>query len=70
MGINIGNNNSIKNSTIAEVEVINNQDSQPRKKSFYEKHPIIVSFLISLLAGAILLFSFWDSVVSFVEGLF
>lgn len=65
--ITIGSNNKIKNSTIAGVMNTNGADTS---KGFYEKHPIFCSVLISLLVGLILLFSFWDRVISFIEGLF
>lgn len=46
MSVNIGDNNKIKNSNIAEkLEV---KEIPNVKKSFYEKHPVICSFLISL----------------------
>ena len=61
MSINIGDNNKIKNANIAERLEIN--DDQSVKKSFYEKHPVICGFLISLVAGIVLLFSFWDSLI-------
>ena len=54
MSINIGDNNKIKNANIAEKLEIN--DDQSVKKSFYEKHPVICGFLISLVAGIVLLF--------------
>lgn len=74
MGIKIGNNNRIDNSTIAET--INGDSSsnppQPRnkKKTFYDKHPALCSFLISLIAGIVLLFSFWSDAVRWIEGWF
>lgn len=70
MGIKIGNNNTIKNSNIAET--INDCSSQNpnNKKTFYEKHPIICGFLISLVAGVVVLFSFWNSIISWIEGWF
>ena len=61
MSINIGDNNKIKNANIAERLEIN--DDQSVKKSFYEKHPVICGFLISLVAGIVLLFSFWDIMI-------
>lgn len=68
MSVNIGNNNKIKNSNIAEnIEV---KDVPTVKKSFYEKHPVICGFLISLVAGIVLLFSFWDKIISLIEGVF
>ena len=70
MGIKIGNNNTIKNSNIAET--INDCSSQNpnNKKTFYEKNPVICGFLISLVAGVVVLFSFWNSIISWIEGWF
>ena len=65
--ITIGSNNKIKNSTIAGIINANGADTS---KGFYEKHPVFCSVLISFLVGLILLFSFWDRVISFIEGLF
>ena len=62
MSINIGDNNKIK-----RLEI---NDDQSVKKSFYEKHPVICGFLISLVAGIVLLFSFWDRIVNLIEGVF
>lgn len=67
--IKIGDNNKIANSTIAgkiEKPAYNNED----KKSFAERHPVLLSLLISLLAGFILLFSFWKHIIDWIEGLF
>ena len=64
----INDNNKIKNANIAERLEIN--DDQSVKKSFYEKHPVICGFLISLVAGIVLLFSFWDRIVNLIEGVF
>lgn len=65
--ITIGSNNKIKNSTIAGIINTNGADTS---KGFYEKHPVLCSVLISFLVGLILLFSFWDQVISFIEELF
>ena len=65
--ITIGNNNKISNSTIAN----NLKGGETSKnKGFYEKHPVICGFLISLVAGIVLLFSFWNQIIAFIEGLF
>ena len=67
--IKIGDNNKIANATIAgkiEKSAYNNED----KKSFAERHPVLLSLLISLLAGFILLFSFWKDIIDWIEGLF
>ena len=64
MGIFIGDNNKIKNSTFAE-EIRN----ETPKKSFVEKHSVMVSMITSLIVEVILLFSFWDDIISWIEGL-
>lgn len=65
MSVNIGNGNKINNSTIAEH--ITNSESPKKKEGFFNRHPVISSFLISLAAGIVLLFSFWDNIVKWIE---
>lgn len=65
--ITIGNNNKIKNSTITGMK---DTDRTNEKKGFYEKHPVLCSFLISLVAGIVLLFSFWDQIIFYIEKIF
>jgi len=67
MSIKIGNKNKIKNSSIGHQF---NATTPPEKKSFAERHPIIISFLVSLVVGFILLFSFWKPIVEWIENLF
>ena len=62
MSIHIGENNIIKNS-------IFNGDER-KKKKWVEKHPVFFSILCSFLVGVILLFSFWQDIVSWLEGIF
>lgn len=69
MSIKIGDKNKIKKSTIGHKYGATNEVSN-KKKGFLNRHPFIVSFLISLLAGFILLFSFWEDVVLWIENLF
>lgn len=64
--INIGDGNKIKGSTIAN-KVVNTSEN---KKTFYEKHPVVCGFLVSLIAGVVALFSFWSEIVKFIEGVF
>ena len=66
--ISIGNNNKIKNLN-ASVNGFNSNNSDNKRKTFYEKHPAICAFLISLAAGLVLLFSFWSKIIDFIEGL-
>lgn len=67
--INIGNNNKIKNLN-ASVNGCDFDSKDTKAKTFYEKHPVICGFLISLAAGLVLLFSFWSKIIDFIEGLF
>lgn len=70
MGINIGNNNTIKNSNIVETVNGTSSPNSNNVKSFYERHPVICSFLISLIAGVVVLFSFWNNIIKWIEGWF
>lgn len=67
MGIRIGNNNKIKNSVIAEKSTIT---EKKEKQNFFQKHPIISGVIVSVLAGVILMFSFWQDFIKFIEKLF
>lgn len=66
MNIKIGNNNKITNSTIAKNIKVN----QKEDKSFIGKHPVITNSLISLVVGLMLMFSFWNNFIEWMEGLF
>lgn len=66
MSINIGDNNKINNSVIAE----NCSDKViVDKKNFFQKHPIICGIFITIIAGFILTFSFWEKIRLFFEDL-
>lgn len=69
--VKIGNGNKISNSNIAG-NIENHSDSAPSdvKKTFYKKHPVICGFLVSLVAGIVLLFPFWSNIVKLIEGVF
>lgn len=64
--IQIGNGNSFRDTTIA-THVHKTDSSQ---KTFWEKHPILVGVIGAVIAGVILMFSFWDKLVVLVEGVF
>lgn len=72
MGIKIGNNNKISKSIIANTINQNTQQSPKSSKGWYERHPImggvIVSVVAGVITGVILLFSFWNDIVRYVEG--
>ncbi|MCQ2011177.1 hypothetical protein NOM01_14405 [Sporolactobacillus sp. STSJ-5] len=72
MSIRIGNKNKIKNSTIGnQFNVVTEKSNEPvENKKFAEKHPIVISFFISIITGVILLFSFWKTIVTTIESLF
>ena len=62
MGITIGDSNFISNSNI------NDEKMQPQKKNWVERHPVIISALISFVVGFLLLFSFWEDLITYLEG--
>lgn len=64
MSINIGNNNKIKNSNICENGIV-----PESKKTFAEKHPIFIGLMCSFIIGLLLMFSFWEDIILFLEGL-
>lgn len=69
--VRIGDGNKISSSTIAgKIENHSDVSTSSTKKSFYEKHPIICGFLISLVVGIVLLFSFWSNIIDVIEGVF
>ena len=69
--VKIGDHNKISNSIIAGKIEAEEGSTQPIcKRSFFDRHPIICAFLISLVAGIVLLFSFWEKIIVFLEGLF
>ncbi|MCG7377405.1 hypothetical protein MH215_10395 [Paenibacillus sp. ACRSA] len=73
MKIKIGDNNKIKNSSIGHQININtdeNSKNNHRANSFAQRHPILLSIIISMATGIFLLFSFWKYVIDFIEGLF
>lgn len=70
MSIKIGNNNKIIDSNICDNIKIDSSTKDIKsnsKKNFYEEHPIICGLLISLAAGFILLFSFWNNIIDWIE---
>jgi hypothetical protein len=70
MSIKIGNKNKIKNSSIGHTFNSTNKDYiLSSKKSFVTKHPILISFFVSVISGLILLFSFWKDVINWIERL-
>ena len=64
--INIGDGNTIIGSSIGNEKI----NSLENRKTFYERHPVICGFLISLVAGIVLLFSFWGKIIDLFEGIF
>lgn len=67
--ITIGNNNTIKNSIISSGPVQMEPTSSARK-TFVERHPVLITTIVSLGVGILLMFSFWDHIISFIENLF
>lgn len=70
LSIKIGDKNKIKKSTIGHNYRASDNNNSNGDKSFVSRHPIIVSILTSLLVGFILLFSFWEHTITWIEDLF
>lgn len=66
--IKIGDNNRIKGSFIGTQNI--EGVSESNKKSFTDKHSILISIIISFVFGFLFLFSFWKPIVKFIENLF
>ena len=66
--VNIGKGSKISRSTIAS-KIEGSAPDTTAKKSFPERHPIIFNVAIGLFTGFILLFSFWEKIVKWIEGL-
>lgn len=64
--VKIGNGNTICDSTIASLV----QEAVSHKKTFWEKHPLLLGVIGAVIAGVILTFSFWGKIVAFIEGVF
>ncbi|MBZ4222492.1 hypothetical protein LAE98_10310 [Bacillus wiedmannii] len=67
MSIRIGSKNKIKNSNIGHQY---NAAAPDVNKSFAERHPIIIAFLVSSVVAFIFLFSFWKDIIDWIEKLF
>ncbi|MEC1023533.1 AbiTii domain-containing protein [Bacillus paralicheniformis] len=69
--IKIGDKNKINNSSIGHHYTSNSGDNEPKeKKKFHEKHPVLCGLLISIVAGLIVLFSFWNNLIEWIESFF
>lgn len=65
--INIGDGNKLKNVNISNTKYNN---SNQKKERFFDKHPVITGVIISVISGLILMLSFWNDVVNWIEGVF
>jgi len=67
-GITIGDGNSFSNSNIAggNSSITTSAD----KKNFAERHPLLVSLIVGVISGFILMFSFWENIVNWIEAIF
>ena len=67
--IDIGDNNKFKNVTITE-KMKSTVEPKSEKKTFAERHPILIGLFCSFVIGVILLFNFWKEIITFLEGMF
>ena len=65
--IKIGDNNIIRKSLIGKMEA---EKTTTNKQPFHQRHPWITAIVASLIAGFILLFSFWGRIIAFFERVF
>ena len=65
--IKIGDNNIIRKSHIGKMEA---EKATANKQPFHQRHPWITAIVASLIAGFILLFSFWGRIIAFFDGVF
>ncbi len=70
MGIKIGDNNKFRNVTIAEKMNSKVGTEEENKKTFAEKHPVLIGLFCSFVVGVLLLFNFWKDIITFIEDLF
>ena len=64
--LTIGNGNKIKGSTVAgKIE-----NNTPEKKAFFAERPLLATIIGGVIVAFIMLFSFWENIVDFIEGLF
>ena len=68
--VRIGDNNNISNTNIVGGTENKQENNTLSKKKFSEKHPILISIILGLITGFVLLFSFWQNIVNWIEGLF
>lgn len=67
--VRIGDHNNIKNSNIVGRKESKLVDSISSNK-FSEKHPILISVIIGLITGFVLMFSFWQDIIKWIEEVF
>lgn len=68
--IRIGDHNTISNTNILGGKGNHQENTKESQKKFSEKHPILISVIVGLITGFVLLFSFWQDIVNWIEGLF
>lgn len=66
----IGDGAKVSRSFIGVAQKAEGNIGQDESKSFYQKHPVLCSLLISFFVGFLFLFSFWEKIVSAIEGVF
>jgi hypothetical protein len=65
MGIYIGNGNNISKTVIAEKAIVTQKQESKTQNSFLQW---LKSILATIIAGVILKFSCWDTIISFFKG--
>lgn len=64
MNIKIGNNNKIKNTTIAE------NIEGAKDKGWVNRHPLLTAIITAVIGAVIMMFSFWKEIIEAIESFF
>lgn len=70
MSIKIGDNNKIKKSNIIDYNNSTVSSKDTPKKSFANRHPILIGIGCSIIASIIMMFGFWDKISEFIKNSF
>ena len=68
--IRIGDNNNINNTNIVGGAGNKQENNTSSEKKFSEKHPILISVIFGLITGFVLMFSFWQDIIKWIEEVF
>lgn len=69
--IHIGDGNIIPNTTIANrIDKSIHTTTSKEKKGFFKRHPVLIEIFIGVFVAFVMMFSFWEKIVNWIEGVF